>query len=499
MGTLHERHRSLWIETSAGTDHPSLAGDTTADVVVVGAGIAGLTTARLLAEDGASVVVIDAGPICAGATGYTTAKLTSLHGRNYAQLADRFDADVARVYGEANEAAIGIVERLVAQDAIECGFERRPHVAYATSAAGAEDLRREGEVARRLGLPATDDTATELPFPVTGALRFDGQAQFHPRAYCLALADAVAARGGRIHEHTRALHVDGGASVVATDRGEVRAGAIVVTTHLPFKELGGYFARAEPSRSYACAVTVEGPRPEAMYISVDEPTRSLRTAGEHLIVGGEGHKVGDHHDTTVHYEALESWAREHFEGMAVAHRWSAQDWAPADGIPFIGRMAGEPDHVYVATGFKKWGMSNGTVAAAIISDLIAGRSNPWAEVFDARRIAPKQNLRKVVAENVEVVKHFVGDRIASRNPPPADELAPGQGAVVELDGEKVAAFRDDDGALHAVSAVCTHLGCLVSFNTAERTWDCPCHGSRFNVDGCVLEGPAVDDLQLKQA
>ena len=262
--------------------------------------------------------------------------------------------------------------------------------------------------------------------------------------------------------------------------------------------MGAFFARTEPWRSYALAVTVDGQRPVDMYISVDSPTRSLRTAGEHLIVGGEGHKVGDAHDTREHYRNLEAWARQQFIVTGVEYRWSAQDWSAADGVPHIGRMAGHDHGIYVATAFKKWGMTHGTVAAMIIRDLIAGRDNPWLEVYDATRVAPKQSLKGVISENVAALKHFIGDRVGTGDQRTVEALQPGEGAVVHVDGDAVAAYRDDDGRVHEVSAVCTHLGCLVSFNPAERSWDCPCHGSRFTTDGSVLEGPAVDDLAARE-
>lgn len=493
MGSLHERNPSLWVATTEPGDHPPLDGDSSADVIVVGAGIAGLTTARLLVEEGVSVVVIDAGPVCAGGTGYTTAKVTSLHGLTYTGLVDSFGEDKARQYAEANEFGIREMERLIAEGGIDCGFERAGHVAFTTDPDRVDDVHKEAEVAAQLGLPAAAWMPSELPFEVAASVRFEGQALVHPRAYCLGLARDITAAGGRVHAGTRALRVDGGDRAVITDKGRLTGGAVVVATHLPINEMGGYFARTEAWRSYAIAIRCEGARPADMYIGVDTPVRSLRQAGDLLIVGGEGHKVGQGDDTTTHYRELEEWASRHFGAITVEHRWSAQDWAAADGVPFIGRMVGDAD-VYVATAFRKWGMAQGTAAGRIIADLIAGRDNPWLEVYDATRIAPKQSLKATVRANVDVARHLVGDRLKVAVSGSADRLQPGQGCVVRAGLRAVGVYRDDDGKLSAVSAACTHLGCLVSFNQAERTWDCPCHGSRFATDGSVLEGPAVKDL-----
>jgi Rieske Fe-S protein len=262
---------------------------------------------------------------------------------------------------------------------------------------------------------------------------------------------------------------------------------------------GAYFARAHPYRSYAMAVRLAGDRPRGMYISAESPTRSVRsTADGWVVLGGEGHKVGHDDDTRQRYRVLEEWATEHFDIETIGYRWSAQDYETVDGVPYIGPLTDNHDRVWIATGFRKWGMSNGTVAALILADRIAGRVSPWAEAFDSRRRAPKASAKTFVVENAEVGVRFVGDRLRSRKAPPAAELQPGEGGLVDLDGRTVAGYRDDDGALHAVSPTCTHLGCRVAFNTAERSWDCPCHGSRFDVDGRVLQGPAVKDLAAEQ-
>jgi Rieske Fe-S protein len=350
-----------------------------------------------------------------------------------------------------------------------------------------------------LGLPADFVTETELPFTVVGAVRFTNQAQFHPRRFCLALLESLAAGGAHVFEMSRVRDVDGddGDLAVSTADGTVRARHVVLATHLPFLDRGLFFAKCHPMRSYAMTIEpAEGAAvPQGMYLSADSPTRSLRTAegDRFLIVGGEGHKVGQDDDTREHYTALESWAAEHFPGAPVRHRWSAQDHVPVDGTPFVGPQS-SGSNVLVATGFKKWGMSNGAAAALMLTDHILGRDNPWVEAFDSTRTGSAITSSELFKENANVAKRFVGDRLAAIRAESVDTLAPGQGDICELDGERVAAFRDDDGTLHAVSPVCRHLGCIVAFNTAERTWDCPCHGSRYKVDGTLIEGPATADL-----
>jgi glycine/D-amino acid oxidase-like deaminating enzyme/nitrite reductase/ring-hydroxylating ferredoxin subunit len=457
-------------------------------------------TAALLAESGTDVAVVEAGRLASGATGYTTAKVTALHGLKYAGLESNHSAEAAAAYAAANTAGMRLVGDLADRHGIDCELEAASAFTYTTRPDSVGDIEAEVAAAQRAGLDAKLTTETELPFEVAAAARLDSQSQFHPRRFCLGLAAELVRRGVRIYEGNRVFDVDDGSPcVVRCSTGEVEADWVVLATHLPFLDRGLFFAKAFPERSYALAWKPrDGQKLQGMYISSDQPTRSLRTeAGGRLIVGGEGHKVGAEPDPTPHYTALEQWAGEHFGPGEITHRWSAQDPRSVDGLPYIGRQL-PGSQVLVATAFGKWGMTNGAASGLILSDLILGRDNPWASTFDATRTGSAITSSSFYKENYDAVgRHLIGDRLRTLRPPSVETLAPGKGGICELDGEKVAAYRDDDGRVHAVSPVCTHVGCLVAFNFAEKTWDCPCHGSRYTVRGEVIEGPAVRDLEPK--
>ena len=489
------RHVSLWLDTTEPRpEHPPLDGDTHVDVAVVGAGITGMTAALELARAGRSVAVIDQHVVAGGTTGHSTAKVTSQHGRAYALLRLAHGRDAARRYGQAMEWAKEHIAAL-AGEGIECGFRRRPAYLYGSAGWQRPLIEREAETAAQAGLPATFVEATPLPFDVHGAVRFDDQAEFDPRAYVLGLTRLLVEAGGTVYEHTRAKQVhEGEPCRVETDRGTLIADDVVVATLMPFLDRGGFFARAYANRSYVVTARIAEPPPEGMFINAGPPTRSLRAHGELLLVGGEGHHVGSSKAQPERYEALIEFARRHWDVQSIEHRWSSQDYMPDDLIPYAGRLHLRSRHVYVATGLKKWGITAGTAAAALIADAILERENDWASLFSSTRIRLQEAPRFLV-ENTRVGVHFFADRLKQRGTRPIEELAPGEGAIVSSDGEKVAGYRDDEGNLHAVSSRCTHLGCQVVWNAAERTWDCPCHASRFDVDGDVLNGPAVDPLE----
>ena len=498
MNQLSGKAVSLWVDTAPETSYPKLEGSTDVDVAVIGGGIAGLTAALLLKRAGVRVAVIEAGRVGTGVTGHTTGKVSSLHRLVYRELRRSFGERGAWTYGEANQAAVERIASLVETEAIDCDFRRVANYTYAESNEGLEQVKEEAAIALALGLPAAYTDTTPLPFPVRGAVRFEGQAQLHATKYLVGLAQAVAGDGSEVFEQSRVTDVDDGAQCrIATKDGSVTAGAAIVATNIPILDRGLFFARCHAHRSYLIALALDGEPPDGTFISADEPLRSIMPyrAGsqDFLLVGGEGHRASETVDATERYRRLEAWARERFPVAALEYRWSTQDALPIDGVPYIGRMSPFSRNVYVATGFRKWGLSNGTVAAMVLADEIVGKPNPWSSTFNSNRLKPLAGGRRFVTENLRAGVRLVRDRLASRDSS-LPELGPGQGTVLDLNGEKVAARKDEQGGVQMVSAVCTHLGCIVEWNGGEQTWDCPCHGSRFDHDGHVIQGPATEDL-----
>lgn len=492
--------QSLWVASTQTTEYPQLVPDLQVDVAVIGAGIAGLTTALLLKRAGKTVAVVESHRVAEGVTGYTTAKVSSQHGLIYRDLVSHFGEEGARTYGESNEAAKEWMAKLIDEDGIDCEFERRSHYVYTDKAEEVEKLESEAKAARTLGLPASLVDDLPLPYPVLTAVRFENQAQFHPRKYLLEIARLIDGDGSFIFEDTRCTGVDEGeVCTLNTERGTLRAEAVVVASHFPFLDRGLFFSKVAPYRSYCLAAEVpDADIPEGMFINTGSPTRSLRSADDNgtplLLIGGEGHKAGQEPDTEGCYRRLEEWGRENFSVTSFRYRWSTQDNVSIDKVPFIGSLRRTSKNLFVATGFGKWGMTNGTVSAMILSDAILRRDNQWASLYDAHRIKPVAQAKEFVAENLNVAQHFVGDRL---NPPEIkelDDLAPGEGAIVRAHGRRAAAYRDDNGKLETFSHLCTHLGCYVRWNPAEKSFDCPCHGSRFDNGGRVIQGPAVRDL-----
>ncbi|WP_031172186.1 FAD-dependent oxidoreductase [Streptomyces durhamensis] len=496
---------SYWLQTAPEPPRPALTEDLDVDVAVVGAGIAGLSTAHELTRAGLRVAVLEAGRAAAGVTGCTTAKLTAQHTLVYDRLLRTRGPEGARLYGRSQSEAIEHAAALVSELGIDCEWETRDAYTYVRDRGRVDEVRAEAKAAREAGLPASFTTETGLPFPVAGAVRVTGQAQFHPVKYLRAITADLVARGGRLYEGTRVVRLQEGGDPCRLTTGAghtVTARDVVIATHYPVFDRALLFARLSPRRELVVAGPLgEAPDPQGMYITPEENTRSVRTApygtdGQRLLVVTGEHFTPGTGDARAGFEGLAAWAEEHFPGVALDHAWATQDNDSTDTVPLVGPFHPGARHTWVATGFGGWGLSGGIMAGLLLTALITGRDCAWHGLYDPRRLkSVVREAPSLLRTQAEVARHFVGDRL--KPPAPVDGLAPGDGAVVRAEGGRLAVHRDDEGVLHAVSARCTHLGCLVSFNRAERAWECPCHGSRFAVDGTVLQGPAVRPLEQR--
>ncbi|MFD4987714.1 FAD-dependent oxidoreductase [Streptomyces sp. NPDC058374] len=502
---LPGRDESYWMETAPGPERPPLAEDIEVDVAVVGGGVAGLSAAWELSRAGRSVAVLEADRVASGVTGYTTAKVSALHSRVYDPLRRAHGAEAARLYADSQRDAVERIARTVTELAVDCDFERADAYTYAAGPASADAIAAEARAAAEAGLAARHVTETGLPFAVAGAVRLDGQAQFHPRKYLLALAADLEARGGRVFERSRVTRLSEGQPCrVTTETGQqVTARDVVIATHYPVFDRALLFARLSPRRELVVAAPLARERaPQGMYITEDEGKRSVRTAPldeEHrlLIVTGESFTPGTG-DPRAALRRLDTWMHDRFPAAGpTAYHWAAQDLDPSDTVPLVGPFHPGARHTYVATGFGGWGMTGGALAGHLLTSLITGSGvPPWADLYDPRRLKSlMREGRALLGLQAEVAGHFAGDRLRVTHVDSVAEIAPGTGAVVRLGGRRCAVHRAEDGTVRAVSARCTHLGCLVSFNQAETAWECPCHGSRFDVDGAVLQGPATRPLE----
>lgn len=485
-----------WTCSLPPSGHAPFAGEASADVAIIGGGIVGVIAARLLADSGRSVVLLEAGRFGHGSTGRSTAKVTAQHALSLQRIAKQHGEEGARHYADANCAGVELIGQLVGRHALDCSFEPADSFVYATTDDGAAKLEAERDAARSAGLamdllPAAD----ELPFTSAGALKLAGQAQFQPAAFVGGLAATLTGTSCQAFENSPVLEWDD--SGVRTARGRVRARTTIMATHLPLGQVGQFHAHNAPHMHPILMVPVDAQRaPAGMYISADKPKRSFRRHRDAdgrtlMIFTGPTFTHGDPDGETAAFAELEDFAREHFGWAGGGWRWSNEDYTPRDGLPYVGWAGSEGSSPLVATGFDAWGLSNGAAAARMLVDLIEGRANPWATVFAASRHSAK-GLGTLIANAASVTADLVRGHLAPDTGPMP--TAPGEGGLVKIDGRVAGVFRDDAGALHAVSAVCTHMGCMLGWNPVDRTWDCPCHGSRFGTDGAVRHGPAVEPL-----
>jgi glycine/D-amino acid oxidase-like deaminating enzyme/nitrite reductase/ring-hydroxylating ferredoxin subunit len=489
--------RCYWTEIArAAPSHPALSGDLEVDVAIIGGGMVGVVTARLLKDHGLTVAVVEGARVGYGVTGRSTAKVTAQHSLFVQRIEQQHGAKAARAYAGANRAGVALVAELTDRHGLACDLDPAASYVYATTPEGVEQLEAERAAAERAGLAMDILAETDLPFAVSAALRLGDQRQFQPADFVAALAATIPGEGSFVFENSRATDWD--ERRVATESGTIAARHVVMATHLPLGQVGMYYAHTHPHMHAVMAVPVEAGRaPAGMYISADQPKRSLRPhrneQGETvLILAGPTFKHGDTHAEQQGFADLEAFAREHFGYAGGGWRWSNEDYSPRDQLPYVGWSGAEGSSLLVATGFDAWGLSNGAAAGQIIADLCVGRENPWAKWLDASRHSLK-GLGKFAKDQAEVARDLVGGHV--RSYPDAHEVSLEEGQIVKVDGTKAGIYRGAGGQLQAVSVTCTHMGCALGWNPVDRTWDCPCHGSRFAADGAVVHGPAYTPLE----
>lgn len=492
---------SLWQEFQASGEaqHHDVSG-TVFDAIIVGAGITGLTTAILLQEQGKKCLILEANAIGFGTTGATTAHINTFYDTDYAQIEKDFGQDAARISADAAKESIVLVQDLITRYNIDCDFECKDGIAFSENEKETKKLIKELEASRRAGVDVVEVRDNEIPVPFEFAVLYKDQAQFHPLKYCAGLAKAFQKLGGVLIQNAfiEDASKDGAIHIAKTAHTEFCGYNLVYATHLP-PGITVFDTECAPYRSYVLGIKLKnGDYPKNLVYDSKDPYHYLRThvidGQPYLILGGEDHKTG-HGDPDASFAALEAYARKYYYVDRVDYRWSSQYYISVDGMPYIGEMPASDNHVFVATGYNGNGMILGTIAGKMISDAIVGKESAYKSVFSPSRIKPVAGFQEFVKENVDVLYHFVADRFGIDELDSFKDLKAGTGSVLDYEGKKVAVYKDVDEKITMLSPNCTHMGCIVSFNPVEKSWDCPCHGGRFDIDGHVLCGPPTKDLQ----
>jgi glycine/D-amino acid oxidase-like deaminating enzyme/nitrite reductase/ring-hydroxylating ferredoxin subunit len=491
---------SYWLGNDRAHTREPLTADAQIEVCVIGAGIAGLTTAYLLASEGRRVIVVDDGPVAGGETGRTTAHLTNVMDDRFVVLERDHGKEGSRMAAESHGAAIDRIESIVRTEQIDCEFVRVDGYLFVPPDESTDILDDEFAAATRAGMQVERLPRAPMPLFDSGpCLRFAKQAQFHPLRYVNALARAIEKNGGRIYGSTHVQRVEAGtpARVITNSGPVIVADFVVCATNTPVIDWVSIHTKQAAYRTYAIAAPLSaGSMPRVLLWDTATPYHYVRLQDDVLIVGGEDHKTGQQDDGIDRFARLESWTRQRFPIGEVQYSWSGQIIEPVDGLAFIGRDPGNTKNIFVATGDSGQGMTHGTIAGILLTDLIQGRPNPWEALYDPSRKITR-SIGEFVHENLNAVKHFA-EYVSPGQMPSEEQIAPGQGAIVRSGLHKVAVYRESGGVIHRLSATCPHMGCIVHWNGVEKTWDCPCHGSRFAPAGEVINGPAISGLKKSE-
>lgn len=477
--------QSIWSRETEFPRQMALNKNLETDTAVIGGGLAGILIAYFLQQQGIPAIVLEANRIGSGQTRNTTAKITCQHDLIYDKLIRNFGMQRAQQYVQANQAAIKAYEKIIDERQINCDFKTIPSYLYTCT--NPDLLKKETEAAQRLGIIAGFTQDTVLPFSIKGAVKFENQAQFHPLKFLYNIAEGIT-----VYERTRVHTVID--HTVCTNHGNIKAKHIIFACHYPFINFPGlYFAKLHQERSYVLALK-QAQNLDGVYLGVDHDGFSFRNVGDLLLLGGCSHRTGKN-TTGGQYEVLQQNARLWYPDHIEIARWSAQDCMPIDGIPYIGRYARSKPDWFVATGFQKWGMTSSMVSAMLLSDLIAGKENPCADVFSPQRFNMKASAKKLAVNFGQFANGLIKQTFRIPNEQ-LDNLPNGHGGIVKIKGKKAGAYKDEHGKIYLVSVRCPHLGCELAWNPQENTWDCPCHGSRFNYAGKLISGPAQKDITL---
>ncbi|WP_017725884.1 FAD-dependent oxidoreductase [Halalkalibacterium ligniniphilum] len=497
---MPRRPEPYWRESTTLPTFKPLKENMNVDVTVVGGGITGITTAYLLQKAGKQVALLEADVLLNGTTGHTTAKITAQHDLIYNELLSHFGYEKTKLYYEATSDAIHFIRKTVEDLQIDCDLTTENAYIYTNTNRYISKFEQELKAYEKLGIEGELVDSIPLKLPIRAAIMMKEQAQFHPLAYLKQLVQNFIDAGGRVFEQTVAVDLleEQQRNVITREGYRITCDHVVESSHFPFFDRGFYFSKMYADRSYILGVKTNDDYPGGMYLSAEDPKRSVRHStykGERLlIIGGEKHKTGQGMDTMLHYEALERFSYDHFTVTGIPYRWSAQDLTTLDKLPYIGQASKNQPNVFVATGFRKWGMTNGTVAAHLMADLILERQNPYKELFKPNRFTADPSIKSFLSYNIDVAKHLLDGKLDSTEKGP-EELERDEGDIVRVNGKRAGGYRDKDGTIHLVNTTCTHLGCEVEWNRGDRTWDCPCHGSRFSYEGNVVEGPAKKPLE----
>jgi len=506
MATEHYFTKAVWETHAEPTPFRALPGNIEVDVAVVGGGITGLTAAYNLTKAGKKVVVLEGKEVAKGTTGSSTGNLYIPIGERLFSIAEKHDEQTMHEVALSRKTAIDFIESCIKEHSIDCEFKRVPWYLFTTpeTSKASDQVNKEFEAAQKLNLPVINTPPEGFPFKVDSITCISDQAQYNPLAYTQQLAGVVARYGGTIYESTRVTEVkDGSPCEVITNRGVVRAQKVIMATHSP-KGIYAVHTAMAPYREFVLGVKLKGTLPKpGIYWHIHEDTLySIRPysgpQGNYLVVLGRSQKVGHKKDTEKSFKKVEQYLEKHFSVESIEYVWAAQNYEPVDNLPYIGTSPVQT-HVYIATGFAADGLVYGTLSGMILSDLILEKKNQWAKIYDPKRFTPVASAKKFLKDNIDVARHLIKDHLIYGEIKELKELNPGEGKTISIDGEKVAAYRDDNKSLHLVSAICPHMGCVVHWNNGEKSWDCPCHGSRFSVEGEVLEGPAYKNLARAEA